>query len=365
MVYSIIVTGTRFSGKTVLCLGLWGKYQEMGFNVGYIKPVGQGLRMVEGQLRDPDVMMMKEVMGLSEPLEELSPIVLGSRYLDQIMNDYEAAADKIRKAYDIISQDKDIILVESAPQPEFLTCCGLDVARFSKEFNAKVIFSAKGENDSVAESAILYKHFVEEKGGEMLGIVLNLVPFQQLERMRGVVSSILEKCGLDVLGVVPDHRELTLPTVEDVVGVLEAEVLTGKDKLDTLVDNYLVGAMTPESAMNWLRRSLGRAFITGGDRTDLILTALETRPSSIILTGNIYPSARVLTTAEDKGIPVLLVSYDTYTTVTKLEMLDGRIVSSPTSAKKLQLTRRIIGEYVDWEKILNGYVSQKRKKSRL
>jgi len=48
------------------------------------------------------------------------------------------------------------------------------------------------------------------------------------------------------------------------------------------------------------------------------------------------------------------------TTVTKLEILDSKIISSPISAKKIQLTRRIIGEYVDWGKILDGYVNRKR-----
>ena len=359
MVYSIYVTGMRFSGKTALCLGLFCKFQEMGFRVGYFKPVGQGLKMVNGKRQDPDVILMKEVIGLQEPLEDLSPLVLGKHYLDQEASDCEKANRRIMEAYGRVSKDKDILIIESAPRIELLTCCDLDVGRFSKEFNAGVVLSVKGEDDSSAEKAILYKHFIEQKGGKLLGAVLNLVPRQQLERMRGVVSSILERCGLDVLGVIPDHRELTLPTVQDVMEVLDAEVLTGKDKFDNLVDGFLVGAMSPESAMSWLRRAVGRALITGGDRTDLILMALETKPSVIILTGNLYPTVWVLTTAEEKGIPILLVPDDTYTTVTKLELLDGRIIPSPTSTRKIQLTRQIVGEYVDWRKILDEYVNRK------
>ncbi|MFQ6053735.1 MAG: phosphotransacetylase family protein [Candidatus Bathyarchaeia archaeon] len=359
MVYSVYVTGTRFSGKTVICLGLFGKFQEMGFRVGYFKPVGQGLRMVDGKLRDPDVILMKDVMGLSEPLDDLAPLVLGKRYLDQIAGDCEGASIRVMEAFERVSGDKDILLIESAARPEFLTCCDLDVASLSKEFNAGVIFSVKGEDDSVAERAILYSHFIERKGGRMLGVVLNFVPPQQMERMGVVVSPILERCGLDVLGVVPDHRELTLPTVQEVAEALKAETLAGVDRLDTQVDGFLVGAMTPESAMNWLRRSVGKALITGGDRTDLVLMALETRPSAIILTGNIYPPIWVLTTAEEKGVPILLVPDDTYTTVMNLETLDGGIVPSPASTKKIQLTRRIIGEYVDWRKILEDYVDRK------
>jgi BioD-like phosphotransacetylase family protein len=359
MVYSIYMAGTSFSGKTALCLGLYGKFQEMGLRVGFFKPVGRGLKMIEGKPRDPDAILMKEVMGLIEPLDDITPIIIGRRYLDEILQRCEYALERVKEAYRKIGEGKDILLIESAPQPEFLVSCGLDVSRFSKEFSSKVIITVRGEDDSVAERALLYKHMIEERGGEILGVVLNFIPYQQMERMRGVVSRALSQCGLEVLGIVPDLREFTLPTVQEIVETLNAEVLAGERSLETLVDDFLIGAMTPESAMSWLRRSAGRALITGGDRTDLILTALETRPSAIILTGNIYPSERVLTSAEEKGIPVLLVPDDTYTTVTKLEYLDGRIYLSPKSTRKIQLALKMIGEYIDLKRILEDYVSYK------
>jgi BioD-like phosphotransacetylase family protein len=318
--------------------------------------------MVDGKLRDLDVILMKEVMDLSESLDTLCPVVLGKRYLDQISDECSEARGRIMKALVKVKEDKDILLIESAARPEYLTCCGLDVPELAKVFNAKVLLSVKGDDDDDAERAILYRDYVKWKDAELLGVVLNFVPYEQLERMRGVVSSVLENCGLEVLGVVPDHRELTNPSVSDLMDILSAEVLAGRDNLENLIDGYLVGAMSPESAMSWFRRSIGGALITGGDRTDLILTALETKPSAIVLTGNIYPSAQVLSAAEAKKIPILLVPYDTYTTVTRLDMLEGRIVPSPTSTKKIQLTRQIIGEYVDWKRIINEYVDWKQNK---
>jgi BioD-like phosphotransacetylase family protein len=362
MVYSIIVSGTNFSGKTALCIGLFGKFLDMGIKVGYFKPVGQGHKIVNGHLRDSDVLLMKEVLGLEESIDDICPIVLGKRYLDQMITGCKETREKIIAAYEKVKVDKEVVLIESAARPEYLACCGLDVSQLSKTFDAKILFSVKGDDDTVAERAILYNEYLTSKGSEIMGVVINFVPIQQLERMRGVVSSVLERCGVEVLGVVPDQRELTQPTVQDLIDILQAEVLTGKEHLENLVDNFLVGAMSPESAMSWFRRSVGGALITGGDRVDLILTALETKPNAIILTGNIYPSALVLSSAEEKGIPVLLVTFDTYTTVTKLDQLDGRIVPSPTSAKKIQLTRQIIGDYVDTKKIIDDYTNWKKNK---
>ena len=362
MAYSIYVSGTGYSGKTALCLGLFGKLQEMGLSVGYFKPVGMGQKLVDGVLRDTDVILMKEVMALEEDLDTLCPVVLGKRYLDLIAESCDDSKDRIMEAYGEICEGKDVVLVESAARPEFLSFCGLDTPELAKEFGAKVLFSVKGDEDFVAETVILYKEFIEGKGAGMLGVVLNFVPFQQLERMRGVVSPILQMSGLEVLGVVPDHRELALPTVEDIVGALDAEVLAGRGSLETLVDDYLVGAMSPESALSWLRRSVGRAFITGGDRTDLILTALETKPSAIVLTGNIYPSVQVLSSAESKGIPILLVPTDTYTTVTRLDLLGDMTTPAPTSARKIQLTRQIISDHVDVKAIMDDYSRWKGEK---
>ncbi len=359
MAYTLYIAGTRFSGKTALCLGLYNTFNEMGMRVGYFKPIGQGYKMVEGRYIDPDVTMMKDVIGLKEPIEELCPVVLGSRYLDLISKDYESLRTRVMESYEKVKKDKDILIIEAAQTPERLFCSNLDVATLSKEFGSKVILSVKGDDDTCADKALLYNNYMVQRGVDVLGIIINFVPFQQLERMRGVVSEILCKCKVNIYGVVPDHRELTLPTVQDVVNSLEAEVLAGKSGMDRIVDNYLVGAMSPEAAMSWLRRSVDKAFITGGDRADLILMALETKPSAIILTGNIYPSAQVISSAESKGIPLLLVTDDTFTTVTKLEPLDGRIVPIPMSTRKIQLTRKIMSEYIDWKNILEGYVDFK------
>jgi BioD-like phosphotransacetylase family protein len=87
--------------------------------------------------------------------------------------------------------------------------------------------------------------------------------------------------------------------------------------------------------------------------------ALETKPSAIILTGNIYPSVQVISAAESKGIPLLLVADDTFTTVTKLEPLEGRVVSFPMSTRKIQLSRKIMSEYINWKNILEEYVDFK------
>lgn len=356
MAYPIIICGTEFSGKTAICLGLFQKFQEIGLRVGYFKPIGFGLKTVEGRLIDPDTILMKEVMSLEEPLEIITPIVLGRWYLELLSDEPQRLVQKITEAYGELSKEKDLVIVEGPPRPEVLTCLQCDIPRLSGELGAKIVFIVKGSGDEIVEEIVLYKTFIEGGGGDLMGTIVNFVPRQLIERVKGIFLPALERCGIVSMGVVPDRKELSLPSVEDIVRELNAEVLAGREHLDRLVEGYLVGAMTPESALNWLRRGAGSALITGGDRTDLILTALEADMSVVVLTGNLYPALGVLTRAEEKGIPILLVPQDTYTTVRQLEGVSGRITSSPSSLKKIRLTRDIVGEYVDWKRIVDDYI---------
>lgn len=359
MTYPFIVSGTEFCGKTVICLGLLQKFRELGLRVGYFKPIGMGLKIVGGRRVDPDAALMREAANLEDPIELITPITLGKRYLELLSEPFERSIEKINEAYARLSKDKDLIIIEGPPRPEMLSCVQCDVPHLSRELHAKVIIVVKGSGDDTADTAALYKKFIEAGGGDILGMIFNFVPRQLIERVKGIVLPAVESCGATSLGVLPDRKELSQPTVGDIASELAAEVLTCEENLDRLVEGYLIGAMTPESALSWLRRSAGSALITGGDRTDLLLTALETDVSALILTGNIYPASSVLTRSQEKGIPTILVSQDTYSTTRQLEEIEGRITASPSSLKKIRLTRDLISEYVDWRRILDDYAEWK------
>jgi BioD-like phosphotransacetylase family protein len=49
---------------------------------------------------------------------------------------------------------------------------------------------------------------------------------------------------------------------------------------------------------------------------------------------------------------VLLVPYDTYTTVREIANLSGRI--KPWETKKIELAKNLVHEYVDWRSIVNA-----------
>ena len=108
------------------------------------------------------------------------------------------------------------------------------------------------------------------------------------------------------------------PTVKQLIPLIDAEVLSGEEFLDNIVISYLIGAMEAEEAIRYFRRSTKKAVITGGDRSTLALTALETDTSVLIFTGNIHPTDQILSKANNKKVPCLIVKTDTFSTVRKL-----------------------------------------------
>ena len=104
--------------------------------------------------------------------------------------------------------------------------------------------------------------------------------------------------------------------------------------------------MNPDAALRFFQSVPNKAVITGGDRADIQLAALQTSTRGLILTGDLYPNERILTRAEELGTVVLLVPHDTATTVERCEQLHGHM--SLRSERKIARVSELIEECVDW-----------------
>jgi BioD-like phosphotransacetylase family protein len=94
-----------------------------------------------------------------------------------------------------------------------------------------------------------------------------------------------------------------------------------------------------------------KAVITGGDRSDVQLAALETQTKALILTGNLQPSPIVMARAEDLQIPMILVNLDTLAAVEKTDEIVGRVRIH--QAQKVQRFVELIEENVDLDSLFS------------
>jgi BioD-like phosphotransacetylase family protein len=356
----LLISGFRHSGKTAFCLSLALILREQGLKVGYFKPLGWQTFVKErvssgkqlGYFIDADAHLMKEVLKLDKPLEDIVPVLINFNYLTSMAKETDKELEKrIDEAYRRVSEGVDVLLIEGGHIPQIFYNRKLSTYHLAKKFDTKFLMVGNIRSDLPVDDLLFRKAVLDLLDINCIGTVLNNVPRTSLQRTKGVVKPILEKNSLKVWGIIEENREITTPTVSDIQDILEGEILEAPENMDKiLVEDFLVGSMTCESAIKYFRRSINKAVIMGGDRDDIALAALETNASVLILTGNLYPNVRVLSKAREKNIPVILVPYDTYTTVSKLEGLTGKL--KPGNTERIEKLKKIVEAEVDWKGIL-------------
>ena len=186
-------------------------------------------------------------------------------------------------------------------------------------------------------------------GEAFRGILINHVPPDASDFVKKIAVPFLEKKNVKVFGVIPEARGLSALTVGELITLLDAEVLTKYQRAEALVENLTVGAMTAEAALSRFRRSSNKAVITGGDRTDIQLAALETSTTCLVLTGNLRPSPLVIKQAEEFGIAVLLVRNNTMETIEQIEKFFGKTRLGQTT--KLKQFQSLLDDHLDKDRL--------------
>jgi BioD-like phosphotransacetylase family protein len=350
---SVLVSSTElYAGKSALCMALAMKLKENGLAVGYMKPVGNMIVDLDGELVDDDAVTMKKILGLKESLDEISPILFTHHLLEDVLEGKDKQlTSKLRKTFEHVSKGKDVMVLESTGDISGSSALGLSDTEVAKITGSRILLISRYCDEYTVDRITTYlKLLPDEK--EMLGIIFNNTSAQQMSFVQEKVVPYFDRKGVPVLGIIPKNRALQTVSAREIAEGLNGQVLAGRDHLDVTVEGVVVGAMSPDSAIKVFRRKHNRALITGGDRADLQMAALEARLPVVILTGNLYPARPVLGRAEEMGVPVILVSDDTISTVDRMETLIRQV--RVRNVHKADMIKSMFDEYVDTEKIVKA-----------
>lgn len=339
-----LASSQAYAGKTLIGLALAQRYLEKGVKVGYFKPIGALPLLAEAAHIDEDVPFIKDTLGLQEPAELLSPLVLTDDLIHSALQEPgDSAREKVRAAYEQVSRGKELMLVGGAGQALSRGALfGLSGPEIAELLDLKVLligdFNSLLDLDATVATA-------EAFGERLFGTVLNRVPEDRLGSLRGEIIPRLQAKGLQVLGALPADALLHSISLRELAESLGAKVLCAEDRLGELVENFIIGAMTLDSALVRFRQMENKAVITGGDRSDIIIAALQTPTTCLILTGNLPPSPAVKARAAELGVPMLLVGEDTISTVERIERLVSALrVREP---RKLARARELVESCLD------------------
>ena len=87
-----------------------------------------------------------------------------------------------------------------------------------------------------------------------------------------------------------------------------------------------------------------KLVITSGDRSDMILAALDTKAAGIILTNNILPPPNIIAMAAAARVPLLLVAQDTFQAAKKVDELVPLLSKDDT--ERMKLLQELIREHI-------------------
>ena len=303
------------AGKTGIIIGL-GKV--LNKKIGYLKPFGDRLLYRKKRLWDFDSAVISKIFDIEESPEGMS---LGFDHSKlRYMYDESNIIEKIKLLVESINSEVDVLFIESGKQIMHGISVNLDALTVAKAADAKLIVVVSGDNDDIVDDLQYFKKHTSLKGIDFAGVVVNKV--KDVDDFKMVYEEILSEIGINLLGVIPFEAELTYPSVQLISDMLMAKVISGENALNNIVREVFIGAMSGDAATRLEKfKNKNKLIITSGDRSDMILAALETHCMGIVLTNNILPQPNIISIASEKEVPLLLVHSDTHKAAKKISQM--------------------------------------------
>jgi len=347
--YLLIGSTEAYSGKSATILGVAHLLQKKGLDIAYGKPLGTYLSASATDAKEEDLRFLSQVLNLPEsrqrsPLLSLDEQTIQKRLRGEDTTDYRQSL----KQY-LQEPEEDLLVLEGPGTLAEGSLFDLSLLQVAQTVEAQVLLVARFHPVVLVDSLLSAK---QRLGDYLLGVLINDVPADQMETANTVVRPFLERQGISVLGMLPRNALLRSVSVRELVHQLQAEVLCRADRLDLMVESLTIGAMNVNSALEYFRKGNNMAVVTGGDRADIQLAALETSTQCLILTGHLPPQPFILSRAEDLEIPVLSVDLDTLTTVEIVDRAFGQVrLHEPI---KVQCICQMMAQNFDIERLLKA-----------
>lgn len=318
-----VASTETYVGKSAVCIGLLRRMQRDGFSIGYMKPVSVSVSHAANSVLDEDAAFIRNTLGITAPLDQIAPVLITPGVVESILRGQPSGFTRIlRDAYLNISRDKDIVVLEGTNTWAEGALVDLTADQVTDLLQAPGLLVSRYTSTLAVDTILSVQRYV---GDRLLGVMLNQVEEQHRDFVQSRVVPFLEGRGIPVFGVLPHDATLAGISVSELHESLGGQLIGKRDWCFKTLDSLMIGAMGAEASLSFFRRRANKAVITGGDRSDLQLAALETSTNALVLTGNIRPTYQVIDRAEDRQVPIIVVPDDTLTTVDRAEQLFGRV----------------------------------------
>ena len=352
------------SGKALMSLGIIELMLRKTTKVGFFRPIIQ--KPLHGT-QDPDIDLIVNYFGLNQTYDESYGLFYKEANELIAHHENDELLSTIITKYKALEKKCDFILCESSDYLGEGSAFEFNLNReIAKNLGCPILIlgNAAGRTleDTINPVEISFDSF-QDKKCQVIGIIINKV---NPELMDDLKTALLNQysTGDYLISVIPHQKKLSSPRVKDIVEQLEAEVLYGHRRLNSLVDNYVVTAMQVQHAITRMKEN--SLIITAGDRGDMIIGALQAHQSTnyptlsaILLSTGLKPEPSIAKLIEGlpDPLPILSVKTDTYETAAQINHVDSSI--HPDDQEKIALSIKTFDEYVNLSFLEEKIVSPK------
>ena len=346
-----IATSDQNSGKSIITLGLMSMLIGKTAKVGYFRPIIEDF--VDGEV-DNHIETVLSYFNLDIDFEDAYAITKSKLIKKKNKGKIGEVLDLIIEKYKKLEERFDFVLVEGTSFTGEGTSIELDLnVLIAKNLGIPTIIIGSGIGKTLEELVdslyLVYDSF-KVKEVEVLSVFANKV---QPENIELVTKSLQKSLPPNVLvNTIPLVSSLNNPTMQEIVNELDAKVLFGENYLNNEIGHFSVGAMQLHNYLVHLHNNA--LVITPGDRSDIILGALQANESAnyptisgIILTGNIVPEESILKLIEGLSaiVPIIAVDGGTYHITNKIGSIKSEIYANNTH--KIETSITTFEKYVD------------------
>ncbi|KAF0122055.1 MAG: DRTGG domain protein [bacterium] len=343
-------TGTQ-SGQSLAAWVMAEIFHSKGMRTGFFKPFVTRPMIKDGRIIDKDALLMKEYLCLQEDLELISPVVPEESPEDEAAR--KEQLKKIEKSYKVVKEEKDALVIMGSEQIFYDSDSPyLPDGHLVNRFDSPVLLVDKFQSESMSIYSVLaVDSFLN---GRVKIVIINRVPPDSLESVRLKLLPLFQERGLPIVLVVPQDRILACLTVRHIVDIVKGDVLTGEERLDSLVESTSISSTHLQGSLNLFRRVFNKIILLGPTVDNSPVHFITPVVTGILLTGGRKPAPIVINTCKDFGIPLISTPSDTFTTMEKIQNQQMHITYKDVYKLKrfLQLMgeedaiRKIVGQTV-------------------
>jgi phosphate acetyltransferase len=343
-------TTEPFSGKSVIALGLMNLLSSKTARLAYFKPVISG----PSPEKDRHLFTIARYFNLAAPLKDMYAFTR-TEWIQLCNSGKESyIIDTVIAKFKHLQETNDFVVVEGTDFMGGSTDLEFDGnISISKNLGLPVALIVRSDEKNVQEivdTAIANARSYLDNNVQVLTLVANKIDPTKEDEVRTRLEKSLPP-GI-IVTAIPQNKELSLPTMKEVLESVNGTVLFGENQLSNPVDHPIVGAMQLHNCLGRIGKD--SLIVTPGDRGDIIIGALQAnlsksypKISGIILTGGLTPEPTILDLIKglDTIVPIIQVQTGTFKTVNNVAKTQPRI--SPDNKEKITLAINLFDKYVD------------------